>query len=236
MMAEIVALPLRQINLYNASLLPTREVFSARLIVGWVVVAAIAMAAVAWWAVIETRKINLEIANQASRQVAERARTLPVLPTGEVLQTPQQLVAREQALRSQQTLLEARRAAREVLKRGIASEKSGPSALLRQLANSVPPPLWLSEVRVVGSRIDISGKTLEPAAVHLWLERLRAAETLAIKPVPAVRLERVDTAVQPPALPATQPVAQLPARTPPVYTFAISAALAIPFADEGGRP
>lgn len=232
MMPELVGLKLRQINLYNASLLPTREVFSARLIVGWVVVAAIAMAAVAWWAVIETRKINLEIANQASRQATERARTLPVLPTGEVLQTPQQLVARQQALRSQQALLEARRAAREVLKRGIATDKSGPSALMRQLASSVPPPLWLIEVRVAGSRIDISGKTLEPAAVNLWLERLRAAETLAIKPVPAVRLERVDTAVQPSA----QPPAQLPARMPPVYTFAISAALSIPFADEGGRP
>ena len=232
MMAELVGSKLRQINLYNTSLLPTREVFSARLIVGWVVVAAIAMAAVAWWAVIETRKINLEIANQASRQAAERARTMPVLPTGEVLQTPQQLVARQQALRSQQTLLETRRAAREVLKRGIATDKSGPSALMRQIAHSVPPQLWLTEVRVAGNHVDISGKTLDPAAVNVWLDRLRAAETLAIKPVPAVRLERVDAALQP----ATQPPAQVPARTPPVYTFAISAVLAIPFADEGGRP
>lgn len=225
-MAELVGSPLRQINLYNASLLPTREVFSARLIVGWVVVASIAMAAVAWWAVIETRKINLEIANQASRQAADRARTLPVLPTGEVLPTPQQLVARQQALRSQQALLETRRTAREALQRGIATYKSGPSALMRQMANSIPPPIWLIEVRVAGSKVDISGKTLEPDAVNLWLERLRASEILAIKPVPAVRLERADAVTQ----------QQPPARTPPVYTFAISAALSMPFAEEAGRP
>jgi len=49
-----LASPLGQINLYNASLIPARELFSARLIVAWVVVAALLMVAIGWWAVIET--------------------------------------------------------------------------------------------------------------------------------------------------------------------------------------
>lgn len=223
-MAEVAASPLRQINLYNPSLIPTREIFSARLIVAWVLMAGIAMAAIAWWAVVETRKISGEIANQASRQTVERARKAAVLPAGEVLPTPQELAAREQALRSQQALLETRRAAREVLKRGMASDNGGPSALMRLIANSVPPQVWVTEVRVAGSHVDVSGKTLDPVAVDVWLERLRASAYFAVKPVPAVRLERVD-------VPAPSP-----ARAPAVYSFAISAALSSPFAEDGGRP
>lgn len=224
MMAELVVSPLRQINLVNSSLIPTREIFSARLIVAWVIIAAAAMAAVAWWAVIETRKISGEIAYQASRQAIERARTTPMLPSGEVLPTPQLLAAREQALRNQQALLETRRTAREALKRGMASDHSGPSALMRLIANSVPPEVWVTEVRVAGSRLDVRGKTLDSNAVNVWLERLRTNAYFAVKPVPAVRLERADVLAPPPA------------RTLPGYTFAISATLTSSFADEGGRP
>ena len=230
-MADLVASPLRQINLYNPSLIPTREVFSARLIVAWVIVAAIAMAAVAWWAVIETRKVNVEIANQALRQAADRARTVSVLPEGEVLPTPQQLAARQQALRSQQAQLESRRALRDVLKRGTASDKGGPSAIMRVIATTAPPQAWLTEIRVAGSRVDISGRTYDPASVTLWLDRLRASGHLAAKPQSTVRVERADVAVPTPGAPP--PVAP---RTPPVYTFGIVAALAAPFADDGGRP
>ena len=231
-MADLVASKLRQINLYNPSLIPTREVFSARLIVAWVIVAAIAMAAVAWWAVIETRKVNVEIANQALRQAADRARTVSsVPPEGEVLPTPQQLATRQQALRSQQAQLESRRALRDVLKRGTASDVSGPSAIMRVIATTAPSQAWLTEIRVSGSRVDISGRTYDPASVTLWLDRLRASGHLAAKPQSTVRVERADVAVPTPGTPP--PVAP---RTPPVYTFGIVAALSAPFADDGGRP
>ena len=224
MMAELVASPLRQINLYNASLIPTREIFSARLMVAWVFMAVIAMAAIAWWAVVEKRKISTEVANLASRQTVERARKTAVLTSGEVLPTPQELAAREQVLRNQQALLETRRATREALKRGMASEDGGPSALMRLIANSVPTQVWVTEVRVAGSHVDISGRTLDPNSVGVWLEYLRTSAYFAVKPVPAVRLERVD-------VPAPSP-----ARALATYSFSISAALSSPFAEEGGRP
>ena len=223
-MAHSGAASLQQINLYNSTLMPTREIFSARLIVAWVVIAGLAMAAVAWWSVIETRKVGAEIANQASRLAVERARVTPALAAGEEVQTPQQLNAREQALRNQQALLETRRAARDVLKRGMANDKDGPSALMRLIASSVPPQVWLTEVRVLGGQVDVSGKTLDPQAVNVWLERIRASAYLADKPIPVVRIERADLA------------APAPARTVPVYTFGISAVLSSPFAEEGARP
>ena len=223
-MTEIAAAPLRHINLYNPSLIPAREVFSARLIVAWVVVAAVSMAAIAWWAVLETRSVSREVSNQAARQTADRTRTVPLMVDGKALPTPEQVAARELILRNQQVLLETRRAARDLLKRGVADDKGGPSALLREIANSMPPQAWLTEVRVAGGQVDFTGKTLDPVVVNSWVDRLRASGLLAVKPPPAMRIERVD--LPPPA----------PARAFPVYTFAISAALSSPFVDDGGRP
>lgn len=220
-----LASPLGQINLYNASLIPARELFSARLIVAWVVVAALLMVAIGWWAVIETRSVSREVSNQLANRAAEIARVAPVAAGGEALLTPQQMASRELTLRSQQTLLETRRAARDILKRGVADDKSGPSALMRLIANSLPPQAWLTEVRVAGSHIDVTGKTLDAVAVNVWLDRLRASGHLAVKPIPAVRVERV---VDSPAPSPTRPL--------PVYTFGISAALSFPFADDGARP
>lgn len=240
MMAELVGSPLRQINLYNDSLIPKREIFSARQIATWIVIAVTAMAAIAWWAVVETRKIGIEVANQVSRQSVERARKASVLPAGEVPPTPQQLAASEQTLRAQQAQLEARRAARETLRRGMANDKRGPSALMRLIATTIPPQVWVTEVRVAGSQVDVVGKTLDPAALNIWLERLRASAYVAVKPLPAVRLERVDVPASvsgpAPGLGLVSAASRAPASTPVVHSFTISAGLSSPFAEDGVRP
>lgn len=240
-MTEPSAMPLRQINLFNPALIPAREIFSARLIVGWVLVAVVAMTAVAWWAVIETRSVSQEVSTQAARQIEAKARTVPISIPGEEFLTPEQAAAREQTLRRQQSLLETRRALRDTLKRGTASATSGPSALMRLIATSVPPQVWLTEVRVAGSQFEVSGKTLDPFAVNVWLDRLRASGQLVEKPLPVMRVERIETnapAMTAPSTPSpTPPIpAAPPVRSLPVYTFGLSAVLSSPFADDGGRP
>ncbi len=217
-------LPLRQINLLNPALMPAREIFSARLIVLWVFVAGMAMAVIAWWAVVETSRIKVEIAKQASRQIAEKARLTSVLGDSVAITTPQEVAAKEQEVRSQKTLLETRRVARDALKRGLVGDDGGPSALLRLVSQSIPPQVWVTEMRVSGNHMDIGGKTLDPLALDVWLERLLASNRLVSKPVPAVKLERVDAP------------AGAPTRNLIVYSFSMSAALSSPFADDGSRP
>ena len=223
-MSELAVASLRQINLYNPSLLPVREVFSARLIVTWVVIAALAMAAVGWWALLEKRNVSREVAIQLSQQAAINARSTVVGADGAALPTPQQVAAIRESLRSKHALLETRRATRDLLTRGLASEKAGPTALMRLIATTVPPQLWLTELRVNGKQVTIAGKTLEPSAVNLWLDRLRASGYLIETPMPTMRVEQLASAV--PAVPGV----------PLVYTFNIAAGLASPFADEGATP
>lgn len=220
-MNAAVAMPPRQINLYNPALLPKREHFSARQIVVGVAAAGVAMAAIAWWAAREAEVLRREVAEQARQleSVAARAQAPPLLE-GQPVPTPQQVAALEQAFRDRQALLEARRAAREALKRGMAGPDAGPSALMRMVATSIPAAAWLTEVRAVGSRIEVSGKAVDPAAVEGWLARLRTSGFLAETPVPTVRVERIE--------------APVPAgRALPTYLFSIAAELASPLAEEG---
>ena len=223
-MTELAAASLRQINLYNASLIPTREVFSARLIVTWVVIAALAMAAVGGWAVIEKRNVSRQVASQLSQQAANIARSTVVGADGEALPTPQQVAAMRESLRGKHALLETRRATRDLLARGLASDKGGPTALMRLVATTAPPQLWLTELRVSGKQVNVTGKTLEPSAVNLWLDRLRASGYLIETPMPTMRVERVES---------TGPAAS---GAPLAYTFNIAAGLSSPFADEGALP
>jgi hypothetical protein len=202
----------QQVNLYDPSLLPARHAFPVRQLLGWVLIAALALGVVAWWARDQIGSLRGEMAREAARSRPAEAGP-----------TQQQVAGLGEALRSRLALLEARRAAREALERGMARPDAGPSAVLRRIADSIPPTAWLVELRVAGSHVDIRAKALDPAAVDAWLERLRATHFLAERPAPTLRLDRID----PPAGSA---------QALPVYGVQLSAALEAPFADEGGRP
>ena len=222
-MNAVAATPL-QVNLYNPALLPKRERFSARQIAVGVLVAGLAMAAVSWWAFTQSAALRKEMTEQAQYRAAQTARAM-VPPTldGKPVPSPGEVAALEQALKARHAQLESRRAARDALKRGMASPDSGPSALMRLVATSIPREAWLTELRVSGSRLDVAGRATDPAAVEAWLARLRASGFLAAKPAPALKLERMEAATA-------------PARSAGGYTFSISAGLAAPLADEGKGP
>lgn len=205
---------MQQINLYNPALRPARESFSARQLLAWVVIAALAMGALGWWATRQARELKGEIAGQPGAGA----------PTADAGASPQQVAAMEKALRERQALLAARLAARDGLKRGMAASGHGPSGLMGAIARTLPAAAWITELRVAGSRIEAGGRTLDPGAVEGWLQRLRADGFLAEGDTPAVRVERMEAA----AIPG--------ARGQATYSFHVTGTLAFPFADDGTRP
>ena len=215
---------IHQINLYNVSLFPAREVFTARRISVGVVAAVLVMTAIGWWALAEKQRLSQEIASKAAARAAETARAELISAAGGAPLTPPQLAALETTLNAQRATLTARRDARDLLRQGLATDQAGPSALMRLLATSAPTQAWLTDIRVGGSQLEVAGKTIDPAAVNAWLERLAASGYLSAKPMPSLRLDRVEAPAPPPG------------RAYPVYGFTIVGTLVSPLADEGGRP
>ncbi len=211
MNAVVLSSP-QQINLFNAALLARREQFSPRQLLAWIAFAVVALVAVAWWATSQMRLLRSEIAEQGAR-----AKVHP----GDSAPSPQQIAALEQALRARVATLEARQAALATLKRGMAGAESGPSFVLRRLAETIPPTAWLVEVRVGANRVDLRGRALEPGAVDAWLVRLRSSGFIAEKPAPTLRVDRMEPAA---------------GRSGEAYAFELTGALGAPFADEGARP
>jgi Tfp pilus assembly protein PilN len=212
-----------QINLFNPSLVKSEEVFTANRILVGVVGAVVTMAVIGWWAASERQRLTQAVQTQAAARTAELARLQQAAGIGDAVLTPQELAAREQMLKSQVATLDARRAVRDGLRRGLANDKQGPSALLKALAGSVPADTWITELRAEGSQFELTGRTLDAAAVNAWQDRLHLAGTLAATPLPVIKVERAD------AVPAAN------SRAPVVYSFTITATLAAPLAGEKGR-
>ena len=221
-----------QINLFNPALLPPKRYFSARAVVGSVVLAIVAMAAVSWWATIEATKLRKQVAEQEARQGTETSRSL----VDASLVRAQQITSLEQTLRSKQTYLEARRVLRDKLKRGMVTEVNAHSALMRLVAATIPEQVWLTELRVTGNRVEVAGRTLDPLAFNAWMVRLGNSVFFSAKPISMLRMENSEFATGVPGSPAVAAATTMATRgLPAVYSFGITATPANPLDDEGGK-
>jgi hypothetical protein len=182
------------------------------------------MIVVAWWAISETDKLRRQVAEQNALRAAagQGADTAP---------TPQQMAAMEQNLKGRQSTLENRRAVRDALRRGMVAEGGGPSALMRLVASTIPPTVWLTELHASGNRIEVIGRATDPAAIQAWIAQLGESREFTTKPISTVKVEYGELSnanASPSSVPRT--------RAGNVYAFSVSATLAHPFAEEGKLP
>uniref|UniRef100_UPI0035B35F08 PilN domain-containing protein n=1 Tax=Hylemonella sp. TaxID=2066020 RepID=UPI0035B35F08 len=96
----------------------------------------------------------------------------------------QELEARKNELQQRELLL------RE-LRRGLLRDGQGHAARLQLLARSIPPQAWITEVKADDLRLELSGYTLEPAALNGWVARLGDSPLLEGQQLSLVKVERV---------------------------------------------
>ena len=94
----------------------------------------------------------------------------------------QQLQARRQELAQRQQLLES-------VRDGAFKVGSGHSDRLQLLAHTIPAKVWIKSVEADGRRLEITGFTLEPAALNEWVARLGQSPLLAGFQLNAVQVE-----------------------------------------------
>ncbi len=134
-------------------------------------------------------------------------------------------------LQARQAELQQRELLLIELKRGLLREGYGHAAHLQLVARSIPPQAWVTEIRADDLRLELSGYTLEPAALNGWVARLADSPLLEGQQLSVVKVERVghDVRSGAPAVVTAQ------AGSAPLWSYTLVTAVAPPVA-AGARP
>lgn len=125
-------------------------------------------------------------------------------------------------LQARQAELQQRELLLRELKRGLLREGYGHAARLQLVARTIPPQAWVTEIRADDLRLELSGYTLEPAALNGWVVRLAESSLLEGQQLSLVKVERVSAA------------GAAPAASGPMWSYTLVTALSQSSA--GGKP
>lgn len=151
-----------------------------------------------------------------------------------------------QELQVQRAELLQREKLMEELQRGLFPPGWGHSARLQLVAQSIPAQVWITEVKADENQLDVSGFTLEPAALNEWVGRLAASPLLKGQKLSTVKVENASAARMKAqvggsavaALPAASSGA-LPTASPApraVWSFSLVSAVGNPSTAAGSKP
>lgn len=178
----------QQINLLTPILMAPKRYFSATAMaqaLGLIVIGAVIIGA---WTLIQVRQVRQTFAQTSSEAAAERKELMEALarlPSQTDATSMNQMLATLQQANAQRqlNLLE--------LQRGRSLPGRNHSDVLLLLARSVPPPVWLTEMRWSAGRMELEGKTLQPEALQPWVKQLSADALLQGQQLSAVKVERL---------------------------------------------
>lgn len=165
----------QQINLHNPVLLAPRKHFAPVAMMQALTLWVLGLAALSGWSVWRTGALEAETATAARQQAAERQRLEAVLATRDA-------AGDTAALEQQLADVTARLAARTQLLDSLARVPgdTSPIHLLRSFSHSIPPPVWLTEVRWTTGQLILAGQTLQPDALQAWLGTLGSTAGLQV--------------------------------------------------------
>lgn len=210
----------QQINLCTPILLKPKQYFSAQAMVmalGIFLVLGGGLCAAWVW--------NLQQATEGLRQVMQsqtrdidnlknaiqrsRAAAAPVDPALLL-----QLESTRTAVQHRQDLLDA-------LRQGMLVPGEGHSDRLLWVARSIPAAAWVTDIKIDQGRFEVSGLTLEPAALNEWVNKLSTNPLMQGMQLATVQVERASMAqlrVPPATSAAATPGVPLVASRP-LWTF-----------------
>jgi len=207
----------QQINLCSPILLTQKRYFSAHTMVSalgvFVVLGGILCAAWVWnlqrASIGFSQAMGVQSGEVESLKSAIQRSRANAAPVDAALMV--QLQDRRAAVIQREQLLAA-------LQQGISRPGWAHSDRLQWVARSIPAPVWVSEVRVDGGRFEVSGFTLEPAALNDWVAKLGASPLMQGLKLATVKVE--SATVAPVRVPGAVSAASAPA-TPvrPVWSF-----------------
>lgn len=191
----------RQINLCTPILLTQKRYFSAQtLLQALAVFVVVGGGLCAYWV------WSLNFASEGFRRsLATQSRELEslqlALAQSKAGAAPIETAA-IQELQARRAELAQREKIFEQSQRGRFRLGWGHAQRLQLLARSIPPQVWLTEVKADEIQLEVSGYTLEPAALNDWVGKLAASPLLEGQKLTTVKVENsgaaaVKTALRP---------------------------------------
>lgn len=230
----------QQINLCTPILLTQKRYFSAQTMVQALAVFVVLGGGLcAYWV------WSLNVASEGFKKtLATQSRELESLQSaiaqGKVGAAPAE-TALTQELQGRRTELLQREKLLEELQRGLFRPGWGHAARLQLVAQSIPAQVWVTEVTADETQLEVSGFTLEPAALNDWVAKLAASPLLKGQKLSTVKVENASAATMKAVvgtagsvLPAASSAA--PSAPRPVWSFSLVSAMGTPSAVAGGKP
>lgn len=141
-------------------------------------------------------------------------------------------------IESRRTELAQRENLLQELQRGRLKPGSGHAAQLQLLAQTIPAPVWLTALKADDTQLEVSGFTLEPAALSDWVAKLAASPLLDGQKLATVKVENATVASTvgsaAPAAPGAS--AALPVAARPMWSFHLVSAIPQAASVAGGKP
>ena len=98
-------------------------------------------------------------------------------------------------LEERRTAITRRLSLQDALKEGMFRPGWGHSDRLTWVARSIPAPVWITEVRMDGARFEVTGFTLEPAALNEWVDKLSVSPLMQGLKLATVKVENATAAL-----------------------------------------
>ena len=178
----------QQINLYSPILMAPRRYFSALAMLQALAVYVLLLVGLGAWAVHSTSALQSELQRSTKVQAAEHAQLTRAL--AELAPKPGAGTAIEQEIARLQAALALQRQQVDELSRGRVIEGRSHAATLDLVARTVPAPVWLTDLRLLEGRLELTGMTLQPQTLRPWLSRLAVHPLTAGQRLAAVKVER----------------------------------------------
>lgn len=185
----------QQINLYSPIFLAPRRHFSAQAMAQALAVFALALGALCAWVQWGTVALQRELRGTTQMHADEQQRLLAALAARPAASAGGVALEQEQA-RLQQDIAQRRRTLAE-LARGRVVDGHSHAAMLKLVAQTLPPSAWLTELKLVDDRLELVGMTLQPEGLRPWLARLAGHPLTAGQQLAAVKIERGGAAGSP---------------------------------------
>lgn len=180
----------QQINLCTSNFLTQKRQVSADSIIRSLAVFIVLGTGLAAFWVWGLQQIDATTRQTLSSNLVEIKRLQDVTKIAKARNAPAN-AAMTQEIQQQRTELQQRELLLAELRRGLTRDGQSHSARLLLVAQSIPPQVWVTEIKADDQRIELSGFTLEPAALNVWMDRLARSPLLQGQQLNALKVERV---------------------------------------------